>query len=40
VLAGVLAGVATYLAVGRVLRIQELGLLLAIVQRRRTRAGA
>ncbi len=40
VLAGVLAGVVTYVAAGRVLRIQELSLLLAIVQRRRARPSA
>jgi murein biosynthesis integral membrane protein MurJ len=40
VVAGVLAGVATYAAAARVLRIQELDLLFEIVRRRRARARA
>ena len=40
VLAGVLAGVVTYLAAARVLRIEELRLLFAIVRRGRARTSA
>jgi murein biosynthesis integral membrane protein MurJ len=40
VVAGVLAGVATYAAAARVLRIQELDLLFEVVRRRRGRARA
>jgi hypothetical protein len=39
VVAGVVAGAATYLAAARLLRVQEIGLLLEIV-RRRGRRGA
>jgi hypothetical protein len=38
VVAGVAAGAATYLAAARLLRIQEIGLLLEIVRRRGRRA--
>jgi hypothetical protein len=37
VVVGVGAGIASYLLLGRLLRIQELGLLLEVVRRRRSR---
>ncbi|HSK36638.1 MAG TPA: hypothetical protein VLA80_07880, partial [Actinomycetota bacterium] len=39
VVAGVAAGAGTYLAAARLLRVEELGLLLDIVRRRRGGAG-
>jgi hypothetical protein len=39
VVAGVAAGAATYLATARLLRVEELSLLLDVVRRRRSRTG-
>jgi hypothetical protein len=39
VVAGVAVGAATYLATARLLRVEELSLLLDVVRRRRSRTG-